>query len=93
MRFAVVMLLLPALVGCAGEVPNQARLRDAQMTFNNQDDNQCRAQGTTTGTDPYFQCREALAQAHIDEADAAREAQRQAAANPPTSPPPNLRPR
>ena len=90
MRFAAVILLLPALAGCAGEVPNQARLTDAQMTFNNQDDNQCRAQGTTTGTDPYLQCREALAQAHIDEADAAKEAQRQAAANPPTLQQPNL---
>ena len=93
MRFAAVILLLPLLAGCAGEVTNHARLMDAQATFNNQDDNQCRAQGTTAGTDPYFQCREALAQEHIDEADAAREAQRQAAANPPTSQQPNLRPR
>jgi hypothetical protein len=93
MRFAAVILVLPALAGCAGDVTDHARLMDAQTTFNNQDDNKCRSQGTTVGTGPYFQCREALAQEHIDEADAAREAQRQAAANPPTPQQPNLRSR
>lgn len=93
MRLATVMLLLPALAGCAGDVPNQGRLKDAMTTNNNQDDNECRFQGTTVGTEPYFQCREALAQARIAEADAAREAQRQAAAIPTTPQQPSLQPK
>ena len=92
MRFAAVILLVPALAGCAGELPNQGRLTDAMRSYNNQDDNECRFQGTTVGTDPYNQCREALAQQRIDEADAAKEAQRQAAANPPATQQPYQRP-
>ena len=92
MRHTVVILIFCALAGCAGELPNQARLTDAMTSYNNQDDNECRLQGTTVGTEPYFQCRQALAQEHIDEADA-REAERRqaAAANTPTTQP-NQRP-
>jgi hypothetical protein len=58
---------------------SEARLAQAQSTYNTQDDNQCRAQGTTVGTDPYFVCRRALAQEHLD-AQAAQQEQRRAAA-------------
>lgn len=84
MRLMAALILFCALAGCAGDVTSYARLTDAMTNYNNQDDNECRFQGTTAGTDPYFQCRDALAQARIAEADAAKEAQRQAAANPPT---------
>jgi hypothetical protein len=80
MRFTVAMLLIPALAGCASQVESEARLAQAQSTYNTQDDNQCRAQGTTVGTDPYFTCRRVLAQEHLDD-QAAQEAQRRA--NPP----------
>jgi hypothetical protein len=79
MRFTVAILLISALAGCAGEVGNEARLAEAQSAYNTQDDNQCRAQGTTVGTDPYFTCRRALAQEHLD-AQAAQQEQRRAAA-------------
>jgi hypothetical protein len=82
MRFTIAVLLIPAvLAGCAGEVSSESKIAQAQSTYNTHDDNECRAQGTTVGTDPYFTCRRALAQQHLDD-QAAQEAQRRA--NPPT---------
>jgi hypothetical protein len=91
MRFTIAALLLPALAGCASQMPNEAKLAEAQATYNNQDDNLCRSRGATVGTDPYVECRRALAQEHIDAA-AAQEAQRQAAASPPTTQQSNQQP-
>jgi hypothetical protein len=70
MRFAMIMLLLAALAGCASDVPNQARLVESQHAHNIEDDNECRGQGITTGTELYFQCRTAMAQRHLDDVDA-----------------------
>jgi hypothetical protein len=81
MRVAGVILLLTALAGCAG-VADQARLVDAQQAHNNEDDNACRAQGITTGTELYFQCRTSMAQQHLDDADAKVAARRAEAAHP-----------
>jgi hypothetical protein len=82
MRFAIVIVLLPVLAGCASQ-PDA--LADAQMTYHNQDDNECRSQGTTVGTDPYLQCKMSLAKSHLEE-KAALEAQRRALANAPPNP-------
>jgi hypothetical protein len=81
MRFVGLMLLLAGLAGCAG-VADQARLVDAQQTHNNEDDNACRAQGITTGTELYFQCRTSMAQKHLDDAEAKVAERRAEAAHP-----------
>jgi hypothetical protein len=82
MRLSVVMLLLLALAACAGDVANQARLVDSQHSHNIEDDNECRAQGITTGTELYFQCRTAMAQKHLDDVDAKVAARHAEAAQP-----------
>jgi hypothetical protein len=82
MRFAVVIVML-GLAGCA-DVQN--RLTDIQATYHNDDDNECRSNGVTVGTEPYFQCRMNLAQTRLDAEAAAREAKRNAAAIPPSQP-------
>jgi hypothetical protein len=90
MRFTIATLLLPVLAGCASQMPSQSKLAEAQANYNNQDDNLCRSYGATVGTDPYFECRRALAQQHVDAA--AQEAQRQTAASPPTTQQPYQQP-
>jgi hypothetical protein len=82
MRFTLIILLLPALAGCASQMPSESKLAAAQATYNNQDDNLCRFRGATVGTDPYYECRRTLAQEHLD---AAAAQQAQAAASPPTA--------
>jgi hypothetical protein len=81
MRVIIVMLLLPALIpvfgGCAYQGSNQAKLTAAQSNYNAQDDNECRAQGNTTGSETYVQCRQALAESHVAD-EAAQQAQREA---------------
>jgi hypothetical protein len=67
------LLLVPTLGACS-DMQSEGKLADAQATYNTQDDNECRSHGTTTGTDPYFQCRRELAKDHV-EAEAARPAQ------------------
>jgi hypothetical protein len=79
MRYTTAVLAFFALAGCA-DVTDQAKLTQSQQTYNNQDDNECRSQGITVGTDPYYQCRDALAKAHLAEIEAAKTARAQAEA-------------
>jgi hypothetical protein len=91
MRFTSIILLLSALAGCASNLPSESKLAEAQAAYNTQDDNLCRFRGATVGTDPYVECRRALAQEHVNAA-AAQEAQRQAAASSPTTQQANQQP-
>jgi len=84
MRFTIVLFLLPAFAGCASQEQTQA-LAEAQAIYHNQDDNECRSNGTTVGTDPYLQCRMSLAKSHLEE-KAALDAQRRASVNAPPNP-------
>jgi hypothetical protein len=79
MRYTVALLAFCALTGCA-DVTDQAKLSQAQQMYNNQDDNECRSQGITVGTDPYYQCRNALAKTHLADIEAAKTAHAQAEA-------------
>jgi hypothetical protein len=84
MRFTFLILLIPALAGCAMHMPSQGKLAEAQETYNAQDDNLCRFRGATVGTDVYVECRRQLAQEHVDAAAAQeRQAQQQANQQPP----------
>ena len=78
MRLTFVIVMIPALIGCTMTMQSQSRLTQTQMNYNQQDDNECRMQGATVGTDPYYQCRNALARQHMDEEDA-KAAERRAA--------------
>jgi hypothetical protein len=79
MRYAATIVCFSALAGCA-DVTSQAQLTQAHQMYNNQDDNECRSQGLTTGTDPYFSCRDSLAKAHLDAIEAEKTAHAQAEA-------------
>jgi hypothetical protein len=78
-RCTGVFIACSALLGCA-DVTSQAKLSEMQQKFSSQDDNVCRSQGTTVGTDPYFSCRDALARQHLDEIETAKRERAQAEA-------------
>jgi hypothetical protein len=82
MRFTFIIFLLPALAGCASNMPSESKIAQVEAAYNNQDDNLCRFRGATVGTDPYYECRRTLAQEHLD---AAAAQQAQAATSPPTA--------
>ena len=68
MRFAVALLLLAFLAGCAQyDAARQANLASAARARTAADDTACRSSGAQPGSPAYSDCRQRLANQHAQE--------------------------